>query len=58
MQAGTFSVRAVPTMGLAFVAFGAMALPLPWFWSNVMLAVGFGLLHIVFGFVIARRHGG
>lgn len=58
MQAGAFSVRTVPTMGLAFVAFGAMTLPLPWSWSNVLLAAGFGLLHIIFGFVIARRHGG
>ncbi len=58
MQAGAFSVRIVPAMGGAFVAVGAVALPLPWFWANVVLAAGFGLLHIGFGFVIARRHGG
>jgi hypothetical protein len=58
MQAGAFSVRAVPAMGAAFVGFGALALPLPWFWANVVLAVGFGMLHIGFGIFIARRHGG
>ena len=58
MQAGAFSVRAVPAMGAAFVAVGAVALPLPWFWANVVLGAGFGLLHIGFGIFIARRHGG
>ena len=58
MQAGAFSVRAVPAMGAAFVALGALALPLPWFWANLVLAAGFGLLHIGFGIFIARRHGG
>lgn len=58
MQAGAFSVRTVPAMGAAFVGFGAIALPLPWFWANVTLTLGFGLLHVIFGFVIARRHGG
>ncbi len=58
MQAGAFSVRTIPVMGAAFVLAGAIALPLPWWWANAMLAVGFGLVHIVFGAHIARRHGG
>jgi len=58
MQAGAFSVRTIPVMGAVFVLVGAIALPLPWFWANVMLAVGFGLVHIAFGTYIARRHGG
>jgi hypothetical protein len=58
MQAGIFSVRAVPAMGAAFVAMGAIALPLPWFWANMVLGAGFGLLHVGFGVFIARRHGG
>ena len=58
MQAGAFSVRTIPIMGAVFVLAGAIALPLPWCWANVMLAVGFGMVHIVFGAYIARRHGG
>ncbi len=58
MQAGVFSVRAVPAMGAAFVALGAVALPGSWFWANLLLAAGFGLFHIGFGIFIARRHGG
>jgi hypothetical protein len=58
MQAGAFSVRTVPAMGIAFVALGAVALPLPWLWANVVLTSGFAFLHISFGILIARRHGG
>lgn len=58
MQAGAFSVRAIPVMGAVFVLTGAIALPLPWFWANVMLAVGFGVEHLLFGIYIARRFGG
>jgi hypothetical protein len=58
MQAGAFSVRTIPVMGAVFVVAGAIALPLPWWWANLMLAVGFGLVHIGFGAYIARRHGG
>ena len=58
MQAGAFSVRTIPVMGAVFVVAGAIALPMPWWWGNFMLAAGFGLLHIAFGAYIARRHGG
>jgi hypothetical protein len=58
MQAGAFSVRTIPVMGAMFVLAGAVALPMPWTWANVMLAVGFGGLHLGFGVYIARRHGG
>ena len=58
MQAGAFSVRTIPVMGAVFVLAGAIALTLPWWWANLMLAVGFGLVHIAFGAYIARRHGG
>lgn len=58
MQAGVFSVRTIPVMGAVFVLCGAVALRLPWYWDNVMLGVGFGIVHIVFGAYIAWRHGG
>jgi hypothetical protein len=56
--AGAHSVRAVPMMGIGFMALGAIALLVPGVRGNLMLALGFGALHIGFGFYIARRHGG
>lgn len=55
--AGAFSVRAVPAMGAAFMVTGALALAFPPL-RDVWLALGFGGLHIVFGAILARRHGG
>lgn len=55
---GAFSVKVVPVMGLCFMALGVMALIAPPQWNNYFLAAGFGGLHIIFGIVIARRHGG
>lgn len=55
---GAFSVRIVPVMGLCFMVLGAITLFCPWAWGNYLMAVGFGILHIIFGIVIARKHGG
>jgi hypothetical protein len=56
--AGTLSIRAVQIMGVAFMAFGIAAFAAPAAWGDAFMAAGFGGLHIVFGLIIARNHGG
>jgi hypothetical protein len=58
VSAGAHSVRVVPLMGLCFMLAGAAALATPASWGNAFMAAGFGVLQIVFGAIIARRHGG
>jgi hypothetical protein len=55
---GAFSVRIVPVMGLCFMSLGAISFLAPALWGNDFLMSGFGGLHIAFGLIIARRHGG
>jgi hypothetical protein len=55
---GAFSVRIVPVMGLCFMFAGALCLVAPAAWGDAFLMLGFGGLHIGFGTLIARRHGG
>jgi hypothetical protein len=58
ITAGSYSVRIVPVMGAAFMALGAVTLIAPVAWSTALLIAGFGGLHILFGTLIGRRHGG
>lgn len=55
---GVVSVPLVRAMGWSFVALGITALFSPAFSPDLLLAVGFGGLLILFGVGIARRHGG
>ena len=55
---GAFSVSIVPVMGLSFLALGVLEVFAPGSWVNYFMAAGFGGLHLVFGGVIARKHGG
>ena len=55
---GSYSVPIVPVMGLAFMILGAVALFTPFETGRLLMGAGFGGLHVVFGWIIARRHGG
>jgi MYXO-CTERM domain-containing protein len=55
---GTHSARIIPLMGFAFLGLGAAALALPASAADLMLGLGFGGLHMLFGIIIARRYGG
>jgi hypothetical protein len=55
---GAFSVRIVPLMGGSFLLLGAVAAMTSPAWGDPLMALGFGGLHIIFGFLIARKYGG
>ena len=55
---GSFSVKAVPIMGWCFIVVGTVAFFVPQIYGNLLMAIGFGVLHIVFGFIIGRKFGG
>ncbi len=58
ITAGAFSVRLVSIMGGCFLVVGAVAFLLPSLSGDLLMAAGFGVLHLVFGAFIAQRHGG
>ncbi len=58
VAAGAFSVPIVPATGVAFLGLGALALAAPPAWGDALMALGFGGVHLVSGFLVARRHGG
>jgi hypothetical protein len=55
---GSYSVRIVPIMGWCFIFLGTLAFFLPASWGNPLMGLGFGVLQIIFGIIIARNHGG
>jgi hypothetical protein len=58
VSSGAFSIRVIPVMGIAFMLFGVLSAFVPLNASNVILGIGFGGLHIIFGLIIARSYGG
>jgi len=56
--AGTLSVRVVQTMGIVFISVSAASFAAPARFGDLFMAAGFGGLHIIFGLIIARNHGG
>jgi len=58
ISAGMFSIRPIPLLGAAFLLVGTLALLSPAAWATAWMAVGFGGLHLIFGLLIARQHGG
>jgi len=55
---GALSARIVPLMGLTFMLLGVAALAMTPAHGDLFMAAGFGGVHLVFGTLIARRHGG
>jgi hypothetical protein len=58
IAAASASVRVLTAFGGALMTLGIAALALPPAFGTWCLALGFGVLHLVFGFIIARNHGG
>jgi hypothetical protein len=55
---GLFAIPAVFTAGIAFMALGTASLWLPPGSAHIVLALGFGGIHLALGVTIARNHGG
>jgi hypothetical protein len=58
VAAGAHSIPVVPVMGAAFMTAGALSLLAPSGAQDVVMAIGFGGLHLAFGAIIGWRHGG
>ena len=54
---GTLSVRAIRWMGMAMLLLGLVAFLRPE-WGAILLALGFGIMHLAFGARLVTRHGG
>jgi len=58
VSSGAFSLRLIPVMGICYMILGGLAALVRLPVANLILGAGFGALHIIFGFLIARRYGG
>lgn len=57
-SAGAFSAPVVPATGATFLVLGAACAFSPAAAGDGFLAAGFGVVHVVSGCIVARRHGG
>lgn len=55
---GAYSVKIVPIVGWIFVALGLISVFVDSSYGNLLMAVGFGAVQVVFGLVVARKYGG
>ena len=58
ISSGAYSLAVVPVMGVCYMVLGIAACFVPPAAANALLGAGFGGLHLIFGFIIARRYGG
>jgi len=68
VSGGTYSIRIVPIMGSVFMLLGILYFLFPVvlnvdigtgaLWMDAAMGMGFGIVHIIFGTIIAVRHGG
>jgi hypothetical protein len=58
LTGGAHSVAPLRWLGVLYMAVGLAAIATPASWGHAWLAIGFGVLHIIFGATIARRYGG
>jgi len=58
VSSGAYSIPVVPVMGICFMILGIAACFVPFAVANALLGIGFGGLHVIFGWVIATRYGG
>jgi len=58
VSGGASSIRPIRLAGICFMTLGAAAMWAPTAWGDLFMALGFGVVQIVFGVVIFRRYGG
>ena len=58
LAGGAFSIRLVPIMGACFLGLGVATALAPPALGSAALPLGFGGLHVAFGALVARGHGG